>query len=101
MKGQCFCGKIQYEVQEPFKFIVHDHCSVCRRISGAAFVTWAGVMEEKFRLLKGKDDLKTFASSPEAQRQFCSHCGSHLFFRSKRWPGEIHFTAASLLDPFP
>jgi hypothetical protein len=56
------------------------------------------VKTEQFELLAGDDALTTFASSPEAARRFCASCGSHLFFRSSRWPGEVHVTLATLLD---
>lgn len=95
-KGQCYCGAIQYEVENPFKFVAHDHCSICSRISGAAFVTWAGVQEKQFRLVRGRECLSTFKTTADAERQFCSKCGSHLFFRSTRWPGEVHFTVSTL-----
>lgn len=97
-EGQCFCGGVAYRVAGPVKFVAHDHCSICRRISGAAFVTWAGVVAERFTLLRGADVLTRFSSSPEATREFCARCGSHLFFRSTRWPGEVHFTVASVVD---
>lgn len=97
IEGQCYCGAVRYRVREPIKFVAHDHCSICRRIAGAAFVTWFGVKDEQqFELLAGKDELTTFSSSPEATRQFCRICGSHLFFRSLRWPGEVHMTLASV-----
>lgn len=98
--GACFCGRVRYRIRGPAKFVAHDHCSICRRIAGAAFVTWCGVKENAFELLAGEGDLTTFASSSEAARQFCKHCGSHLFFRSTRWPGEVHVTLATLrVDP--
>jgi len=100
--GSCFCGRVRYCIKGTPKFVAHDHCSICRRISGAAFVTWAGVKEDAFELLEGAGDLTTFASTPEATRQFCKHCGSHLFFRSTRWPGEVHVTLSTLhLDTDP
>lgn len=95
-EGQCFCGAIRYEAKAPLKFVVHDHCSMCRRIHGAAFVTWAGVTESQFKLLQGAEKIQTFLSSPEAIRSFCRACGTHLFFRSTRWPGEVHFTLATV-----
>jgi hypothetical protein len=97
--GGCFCGCVRYRVTGAVKFVAHDHCSICRRTSGAAFVTWCGVKEEQLALVDGDGDLTTFASSADAQRQFCKRCGSHLFFRSKRWPGEVHFTLATVLSP--
>jgi hypothetical protein len=97
IQGQCYCGAIRYRIQEPIKFVTHDHCSICRRIAGAAFVTWFGVRDEsQLELLSGAGELATFHSTPEATRQFCKVCGSHLFFRSSRWPGEVHATLASV-----
>ena len=95
-RGSCHCGKVCYEMDIPFKFVAHDHCSACRRTSSAAFVTWCGVMSDHFRLVAGEENLTTYQSSAEATRKFCSHCGSQLFFRSTRWPGEVHVTFASL-----
>ena len=34
--------------------------------------------------------VQWYASSPDSRRGHCRHCGSPLFFRSARWPGEIH-----------
>ncbi len=96
--GSCLCKKITYEITGPLKFIAHDHCSICRKATGAGFVTWCGVKSEQdsFKLLSGSESLTAFKSTPQAQRQFCKHCGTHLFFRSTHWPGEIHFTRASI-----
>jgi len=96
--GSCFCGAVQYRVRGKPKFVVHDHCSICRRMSGAAFVTWAGFTEDTFEIVSGEPTLTTFASTNEGHRQFCSRCGSHLFFRGTRWPGEVHVTLATLRD---
>src|SRR5688572_6177768 len=96
--GSCYCGAVQYRVHGAPKFVAHDHCSICRRIAGAAFVTWAGYTEDRFEILVGEPALTTFPSTEEGKRQFCSRCGSHLFFRGTRWPGEVHVTLATLHD---
>lgn len=95
--GQCYCGKVKYEFEGPVKFVAHDHCSICRQTSGAAFVTWVGVSEAQFRLAAGREHLTSFWSTPDAERQFCATCGSHLFFRSARWPGEVHLTLSTVV----
>jgi hypothetical protein len=43
--------------------------------------------------------LRWYASSPGAERGFCSRCGSTLFFRSTRWAGELHIVLANFVDP--
>lgn len=98
-RGSCLCGAVQYAVETPIKFVAHDHCSICRRASGAAFVTWCGVKSDQFKLTGGSGKLTAYRSTPEAERQFCSVCGSQLFFRSTNWPGEVHFTRATIRDP--
>ena len=87
--GSCFCGAVQFEIDLPSKWCAHCHCTMCRRIHGAGYVTWVGVDSEHFRLLSDKE-LHWFESSPGARRGFCKTCGSSLFFESERWSGETH-----------
>lgn len=42
---------------------------------------------------------QTYASSDHATRFFCGTCGTPMAYRSTRYPDEIHFYAASLVDP--
>ena len=96
--GSCLCKSITYEIIAPIKFVVHDHCSICRRANASAFVTWGGVKREQFNLTHGQENLTSFKYSPESERQFCKICGSQLFFRAKRWEGEVHFTRATIQE---
>lgn len=98
-QGSCLCGQLQYEVALPTKWAAHCHCSMCRRAHGAAFVTWVGAADWSFRIVHGAEHLTWHRSSPEARRGFCNQCGSPLFFRSQRWPGETHVTLASFTTP--
>ncbi len=97
--GACLCGAVTFTITPPTRFCAHCHCSMCRRAHGAPLVTWSGVMEEQLRVLTGAELLRDYASSPEAKRSFCSMCGSSLFFRSTRWPGEVHVATANLTGP--
>lgn len=94
--GGCLCGRILYQFQGPTKWCAHCHCSMCRRAHGAAFVTWFGVAKQQFRITKGSDQVGRFASSADATRSFCTHCGTTLLFESTRWGDEVHVTLASL-----
>ncbi|MGD9341034.1 MAG: GFA family protein, partial [Chromatiales bacterium] len=67
-----------------------------RRAHGAAFVTWLGYDEDSVAIANGDDTLRWYESSPGAERGFCVRCGSTIFFRSQRWPGELHITVANL-----
>ena len=94
--GACLCGGTRFEFDLPTKWVAHCHCTMCRRAHGAAFVTWVGVANDRFRWSES-EALRWYDSSPGAQRGFCSRCGSPIAFRSERWPGEIHL-ARALID---
>lgn len=94
--GSCFCETVRYEIELPSKFVAHCHCSECRRAAGAPLVTWLGSWEEKLRILAGAEELSTYRHAPDSVREFCRICGSQLFFRCERWPGEVHVTRATI-----
>jgi hypothetical protein len=99
VRGSCLCGAVRFRVGLPSKWVAHCHCSYCRRAHGAPIVTWAGFPAEQFSFEAGTDAPTWYESSPGAQRAFCPRCGSPLFFRSSRWPGEIHVARALFIDP--
>ena len=95
-QGGCLCGDVRFIVTWPSKWVAHCHCSMCRRAHGAAFVTWFGMRTDRSRIEDAKGALRWYASSPGAERGFCAHCGSTLFFRSERWPDELHIALGNL-----
>ena len=54
VEGGCFCGSVRYS----FKFDKYPsancYCSICRRISGAPFVSWLAIPVNLFKYLKNK-----------------------------------------------
>jgi len=97
--GRCLCHAIRFRVELPTLWCAHCHCTMCRQSHGAACVTWVGVAEEGFAITAGKRAVTWHDSSTDAQRGFCRECGSSMFFRSMRWPGEVHVTLANLVGP--
>ena len=90
LEGRCLCGAIRFAVSPPTLFVAHCHCRYCREAHGAAFVTWVGAAEERFRILPGSAQPKWFQSSQQSRRGFCPDCGTTLFYASTVCPGEIH-----------
>jgi len=77
-RGQCLCGDVSWEVEGPLQ-LVHDcHCSRCQKSHGVASVTMAAVPVDKLRFLRGESGVRSYASSPELHRRFCSRCGSQV-----------------------
>lgn len=97
--GGCFCGAIRFTIDLPSKWCAHCHCTMCRRVHGAGYVTWVGVESGHFHLLGGQDELDWYESSPGARRGSCRICGSNLLFESTRWAGETHVAMGCLDGP--
>ena len=97
-KGSCLCGAIQFVAHGPSKWCAHCHCSLCRAAHGAGYVTWAGFEQTQVNINNDTDQLCWFESSVGAQRGFCRNCGSSLFFRSRKWPGELHIALGCIHD---
>ena len=98
IKGSCACGGIRFEVDE-VAALTHCHCSICHKLSGAAFATYAHVTKRKFRLLSGEDLMTQFESTPGSRRNFCRVCSSPA-------PGQAPYLptvsiAAGLFDDDP
>jgi len=96
VSGSCLCGTVTFEVTLPSKFCSHCHCNNCRRAHGAAFVTWAGFVAERFRLTGGEEQLVRYLTDTDATRSFCGRCGTTLLFESPRWHGEVHVARSNI-----
>mgnify|MGYP001470956216 CR=1 FL=1 len=48
VEGGCFCGSIRYKLESNDYPSANCHCSICRRTSGAAFVSWVRVPNDCF-----------------------------------------------------
>lgn len=77
VEGGCLCGAVRYRLARLGDDVAHCHCRICRRASGAAFVTWATVARDD---LEVRGRVRWFRSSRMALRGSCPVCGSHLFF---------------------
>ena len=94
--GSCLCGELGFTAQLPALWVAHCHCSLCQKNSGAAFVTWAGFKENEVQIIDINKNLKWFSATENAYRGFCNQCGSTLFFKSLRWPGELHIPVVNI-----
>lgn len=94
--GNCLCGHVRFEIQGELEPIQICHCSQCRKAQGSAFVTNIPVKESNFKIVSGKDDLKSFESSPGKQRVFCSNCGSPILSKTTKLPGVVRVRAGTL-----
>lgn len=97
MLGGCLCGAIRYSISAEPKVSVNCHCSMCRRHSGAAFLSYLAVDRGAFRIEQG--ELVDYRSSADAVRSHCGSCGSPLTFVFDAEPESVWVTIGTLDDP--
>lgn len=81
--GGCLCGAIKYEISSSLQFARNCHCAMCRKVTGAAFATWAYVEVNNFRWVRGEAQLGKYQSSSDVTRTFCKMCGSTMQYVAK------------------
>ena len=94
--GGCLCGTVRFEVTGPPDWSLWCHCRSCRLATGAPMTAWFGVRHGRWRWTGERPAFR--ASSPGAERSFCSRCGTPVSFTHERWSHEIHFHTALLED---
>jgi hypothetical protein len=101
LRGGCLCGAVTYELEPPFKAMVHCHCSRCRKGTGTGHATNLIVQPEQLRWLSGADGITRY-DLPTAKsfgKWFCSQCGSPVPRPSRSRP--IVVVPAGSLDSTP
>jgi hypothetical protein len=96
--GSCFCGAVRFTVRMPTLFCGHCHCTMCRRVHGAGYVTWLAVRPEQLSIEAG-DALVRFHSSEQGTRSFCGKCSSALFCDNTQHPDQVDIVLANLHGP--
>jgi len=96
IKGGCQCGAVRFQADGPVDDFSHCHCSMCRRLHGAAFVSWAGIEQGGFRYLSGAEDVTVYASSEMIDRSFCRRCGSSFLACMKTEPDRLYIALGTI-----
>jgi hypothetical protein len=76
ISGSCLCGGVRYEIDGEIGPVLNCHCSMCRKMTGAAFRSRVAIPSENFRWLTGEGLPARYVSSPGTIRTFCRVCGS-------------------------
>jgi len=97
IQGGCYCGALRYELDPAGAVVVNCHCNMCRKTSGAPYVTWMLIAENRFSLTGGEPGV--LQSSSHGTRRFCTQCGTPISFATMKRPGKIDITVCSLDHP--
>jgi hypothetical protein len=96
LAGKCFCGAVQYEVADAFRYAMNCHCSNCRRTTGSAFKPFAGIERGKLTVTKGRDGLLIYGDDSN-NNTHCRACGS-LVYSVVRDGALVHVAMGTLVD---
>lgn len=96
--GGCLCRAVRYRAEGRPLWVVHCHCTDCRRAAGMPFATWVGYRATQVSF-EDETQRRRYASSPGVIRTFCLVCGTPLSYESDRFPGELHLMAGTLDEP--
>jgi hypothetical protein len=80
LSGSCLCGAVAWEMTGPFDFFGMCQCSLCRKVTGAAFATNLFANSDQFRWVSGEDNRFDYVMP--APKKFgtshCKTCGSRV-----------------------
>ena len=95
MTGGCQCGRVRYTAEVESDDAYLCHCRYCQRATGGVSIAFKNLPKAAVRWETEPD---WYASSPIAQRPFCSRCGTPLGFAFPDGDN-IDLTVGSFDDP--
>jgi len=99
VRGACHCGAVSYQCQSGPLAVVNCHCSLCRRMSGAAFSTYAVVGQDQLAV-ENKTALSAFRMTDKVTWHFCSSCGTPVYnVNPADYPGVAMIYLGTLANP--
>lgn len=96
IQGSCLCGKVVYELRGLPQAMYYCHCGICRKATGSSFATNMLACADDFVVVAGHSYLKSYESSPNEQRHFCSECGSPIYGEAAVRPGVVSIRCGTL-----
>ena len=95
--GGCLCGAVRYRATAAPLRAVSCHCAMCRRSSGAPFLSFVHFPKAAFTWTEGAPTC--YRSSAKAERGFCARCGSTLSMHEAILDDRVQVSLGSLDRP--
>ena len=95
----CGCGAVRYVLASAPTDAAWCHCRTCQLNSGSPAMALATVPTADLTFERGREELRSFGSSDEAERSFCGRCGTPLYVADHREPEVVYISLATLDDP--
>lgn len=91
--GHCLCKAVALSVRHDNPQLGVCHCGICRAWGGGPFMS---LESHQAPIIEGIENVTIYATSEWAERGFCMHCGTHLFYRLKE--GDFYAVSAGLFS---
>jgi hypothetical protein len=91
--GKCLCGAVTIAVAGKLGSVGYCHCTQCRRQTGLYYATTNALVADV--AIHGEEHISRYRASPDAERAFCSVCGSALY-----WKGDGEATISLMAGLF-
>ena len=82
--GRCLCSAVRFHTRGRLREVLACHCSQCRRQTGLYYAA-TSVSNDRLTV-EGSDGVTWYPATAQAERGFCSRCGSALFWRFQGEP---------------
>lgn len=92
MQAHCLCRAVRLTAPDHTQVGV-CHCGMCRRWGGGPYF---GIHCGPQVRIEGEEHVSRYRSSDWAERGFCKHCGTHLFYHLL--PADDHIVPAGLFQ---
>lgn len=96
VSGGCHCGLVRYRASGVRPTVSECHCAQCRKQAGHRYATTGAKTSDID--IENEGGITWYRASPDAERGFCTACGSHLFWRSSS-EDKTAILAASVDEP--
>ncbi len=97
--GSCLCGGVRFEITGKVSAIGRCHCSLCRKVSGAAADAKFLTARRSLRWIQGEELVQLYSRPTAWTTAFCQVCGSPLPLAHPN--GKLFYVPAGLLDDDP
>lgn len=76
LSGQCMCGEVKFEIDEPLIGAACCYCKRCQRRTGTGFSGSGLTVPGSMRFTQGEDVVRVYEPDGGWNKAFCSNCGS-------------------------
>ena len=96
LTGGCLCGAVRFTVDGEPNHVLHCHCSMCRKATGAVVATFANFDRDR---VAWSGAPARYESSAIAWRAFCPRCGTALSYTWNERPERVAIAVGAFDDP--